>query len=128
MPTHHVTRQIASIAVLTAAVFGALLVGVVATSAATNEETPVDSVEFDVVTEVGDEAVATFTHHAPEVDRAPWCDVMAANHDDWEGFRTEIAGQADAWATDEVGMLAQVGVAMAATCPADVHAFVDSLD
>ena len=76
-----------------------------------------------LVTDVDPMAVDVFVHHAADLEPSDWCDVLAAHHDDWDGFRASIADETDRWATDEVGLLAQVGVAMAATCPGEVAAF-----
>ena len=117
MTTHRVTRNIFAITALTASVLVVLIVGIATTSASP------DSGLQELITDADPAAVDIFSAHAPDVVRAPWCDLMMEHHDDWDGFRASIAAEADAWATDEVGMLAQVGVAMAATCPGEVEAF-----
>ncbi|MDG2027085.1 MAG: hypothetical protein P8J50_08230 [Acidimicrobiales bacterium] len=89
MTTHQPTRNILVITAVTAIAVAALLIGLVATSAA------------------GD------TSDAP-VEQAPWCDDMMSHYDDWDGFLAEAA----AMTPDDVGMLGLVSAALASNCPA----------
>ena len=132
MATHRITHPsrptivivaglVAIVAVVTVTI---LTTSSAASGAATARETAGLHALLD---DVDPQAIQVFTEYAPTVERSDWCDELVAHHADWDGFRSQIASEADAWATDEVGMLAQVGVAMAATCSDDVADFLASV-
>ncbi|MDW3219357.1 MAG: hypothetical protein R8F63_12175 [Acidimicrobiales bacterium] len=135
MHTRRTTRPTSIVGVAVIAIIAAVTLALVASGSASGDTDPAAGASADqatddlqaLLTDVDPIAVAVFTSHAPEVERPDWCDELASHHDDWEGFLASIRAQTDAWATDEVGLLAQVGVAMAATCPADVDAFIGSV-
>lgn len=135
MHTHRITRPASIVGVAVAAIIAVLALAIVASDPASGDTDPaVDSAADtepaglqSLLTDVDPMAVAVFATYAPDVERPDWCDELASHHADWQGFRASIQAQTDAWATDEIGLLAQAGVAMAATCPADVDAFISSV-
>lgn len=125
MATHRETRPYTIVTASILAIAVAAVIGLLAiTPAAGGDADDAGGDLRELVTDVDPMAVDVFVHHAPDLERSDWCDLLAAHHDDWDGFRASIAAETDRWATDEVGLLAQVGVAMAATCPGEVDAFV----
>jgi len=76
--------------------------------------------------QVDPQAIASLTHHAPDLADSEWCHAMEIHDGDWDGFASKVTTAADNWSNTEAGMFEFVGLVVQTVCPETAASFVAS--